>query len=260
MLFKALVPAAMPVNELQALQQLRNHALYAVDGKIGVTEELYFDDVTWKIRYLVVDATSWLPGRWVLISPVTVGEVRPQERAIDIELTRGQIRDSPPLSSAAALSREYEERYYRYYGWPPYWELTPLFDLLSDEGRSPQAEPRHDERAAPPERTHLLSSAQVAGSAVAAYDGDVGRISDFVIDTRYWALRYLEVNLGSRWAGRHVLLSPRWIDTVDRYRQSVRSDLTREAIRTAPPYEPGKPLDRNYEVRLFRHYGRTTYW
>lgn len=42
------------------------------DGRIGSIEAMLFDDVSWIIRYLVVDTGSWLPGRRVLISPISV--------------------------------------------------------------------------------------------------------------------------------------------------------------------------------------------
>jgi PRC-barrel domain protein len=39
------------------------------DGEIGKLEELYFDDQSRIVRYLVVDTGGWLSGREVLISP-----------------------------------------------------------------------------------------------------------------------------------------------------------------------------------------------
>src|SRR5438876_3455863 len=44
----------------------------AVDGDLGSVKDLYFDDLTWTVRYLVVDTGGWLPGRQVLISPMSV--------------------------------------------------------------------------------------------------------------------------------------------------------------------------------------------
>ena len=49
----------------------RGRSIAAIDGDIGSIRDLYFDDITWTIRYLVVDTGSWLPGRQVLISPLS---------------------------------------------------------------------------------------------------------------------------------------------------------------------------------------------
>ena len=47
--------------------------------------------------------------------------IRP-EKLLLVNLTRKQIEDSPPIESHKPVSRQYEEDYYRYYGWPYYWE------------------------------------------------------------------------------------------------------------------------------------------
>jgi hypothetical protein len=41
----------------------------AKDRDIGSIEEVYFDDVTWTIRYLVANTGNWLKECLVLISP-----------------------------------------------------------------------------------------------------------------------------------------------------------------------------------------------
>ena len=44
----------------------------ALDGEIGSVHDLYFDDQTWSVRYLVVDTGKWLSGRKVLVSPEAI--------------------------------------------------------------------------------------------------------------------------------------------------------------------------------------------
>jgi hypothetical protein len=40
----------------------------------------------------------------------------------------------------------------------------------------------------------------------------------------------------------------------------VHVDLTREAIRSSPEYDPAAPVQRDYERRLYSHYRRPNYW
>jgi hypothetical protein len=249
-------------SELQSAAALQGYGLQAVDGDIGSVEQVYFDDVTWTVRYLVVNTGSWLMGRRVLISPVAVGEVREHDGMLHIELTREQIRNSPPLSTDKPVSRRYEAQYYRYYGWPPYWKPASMTGFpLADEPRHPEVPrrtpPLPEQR---PEETRLRSSAAVTGYAVAAQDGDIGHLEDFFIDTRYWAVRYVEVDTRSWWPGRQVLVSPRWIESVNWAHRRVTVVLDRAAIESAPAYHRGMPITREYEARLFRHYGRGGYW
>jgi len=54
---------------LRTAGELKGVTIQATDGDIGSVQDLYFDDHSWTVRYLVVDTGTWLPGRQVLISP-----------------------------------------------------------------------------------------------------------------------------------------------------------------------------------------------
>jgi hypothetical protein len=69
-----------PVKEISmdvTLTDLRRLTLAATDDNLGSVVNLCFDDRNWTIRYLVVDASSWFPDHWVLISPVAVSPLGP---------------------------------------------------------------------------------------------------------------------------------------------------------------------------------------
>src|SRR4029453_18069826 len=96
----------------------------ALDGEIGSVHDLYFDDQTWSIRYLVVDTGKWLPGRRVLLAPEALVKPWHHQPAIAIKLTREQIRSSPDIHTAMPVSRMAEELLHRHYQWTPYWNST----------------------------------------------------------------------------------------------------------------------------------------
>ena len=52
---------------LRSMKDLENFTISATDGEIGHLKDFYFDDDAWVVRYLVVDAGSWLSSRKVLI-------------------------------------------------------------------------------------------------------------------------------------------------------------------------------------------------
>jgi len=110
---------------LQNTKELRGNKLAALDGDIGHIRDFYFDDNIWVIRYAIADTGSWLPGRLVLLSPHAFGKLDQDEKTLHINLRKMQIQDSPPIESHKPVSRQYEVEYYRYYGWPAYWQGTP---------------------------------------------------------------------------------------------------------------------------------------
>ena len=62
------------------------------------------------------------------------------------------------------------------------------------------------------------------------------------------------------WPGKHVLVSPEWIERVSWSELKVFAKLSREAIKASPEYREEALITRDYESGLFRHYGRDGYW
>jgi hypothetical protein len=249
------------LSHLQPLSNLMCCRLHAVDGEIGKVEALYFEDASWKVRYLLVDTGDWLAGRRLLISPVAVGEVREDEKRIYIELTRRQIGNSPPLDAEQPVSRCYEEEYYQYYDWPLYWDedrpssgvVQSSYSLASEPFAGREARVQHKEM-------HLQITTRVNGCVILAQDGAFGLVRDLIVDTRYWMIRYLAVDAHRGHPGRHALVSPGWIERVNWGDRLMNIGLASRAIESAPSFDPCSGISRDYETRLFRHYGRRAYW
>ena len=246
---------------LQRTGELQRYHLQARDGAIGHLEELYFDDTGWQVRYLVVNTGGWLMGRRVLVAPRAVQHVDARDRAIVVDLTREQIHRSPPMDTHQPLSRQYEADYYRYYDWPPYWEGSAFSGIglpVAPEAPPPVNE-RETRKVEEPE-WHLRSSAEVAGYHVRARDDAVGHVEDLLVDDAAWAIRYIEIDTRNWWPGKKVLLAPAWIEQVCWPQRSLLVDVTRATLESAPAYDPGKIITRDYEVALYRHYGTRQYW
>ena len=231
----------------------------SLNGEIGKVREFYFDDRHWTIRYLVADTGNWLTGRHVLISPYALADVGAEDRHIAIELTKKQIQDSPPLYSDKPVSRQFEDAYYGYYGWPVYWEgphswgASPY--VVRD--RKQWKDSSQGEKAWDP---HLRSTHEVSGYQIQAADGEIGHVEDSIIDDETWTIRYLIVNTRNWWPGKKVLVSPQWIERVSWSEAKVFVNLSRETIRQSPEYTEESPLTRDYETGLHLHYNRLGYW
>jgi hypothetical protein len=110
---------------LQSEKELRDFEIRARDGTIGKVKDLYFDDHEWTVRYVVVDTGSWLDRRRVLLSAARLENVT-NDRALTVNATREQVRNSPPVDWDRPVSRADEGTLHDYYGWPYYWATAPL--------------------------------------------------------------------------------------------------------------------------------------
>ena len=247
------------MNQLRRCRELKQFMLQAKDGEIGSIEELYFDDKSWNVRYLIVNTGSWLFGRRVLLAPIAVKGLEDTELVIRINLTREQIETCPPVDAAKPISRTYETEYYRHFGWAPYWQPGPT------QGTTPFVYPTTPQLLVNPapikedqiEHPHLRSSAEVAGYSIQASDGAVGHVEDEIVDDKRWVVQYLEVDTRNWLPGKKVLVAPAWIDQVSWGDQSVSLSLSREVIESAPAYDNLTMITPEYEAELIKHYEKS---
>jgi len=241
------------------------YKLHSLDGDIGKVKDFFFDDQHWAVRYLVADTGNWLESRQVLLSPHSLLDVREEGHYLTTNLSKQQIADSPSLDTDMPVSRQFEEDYFEYYGWPMYWSgpfmwgnystinntVEKTVHLPTEGGLSAQ------ERTWDP---HLCSAQDVSGQRIHATDGDIGGIHDFIIDDLSWAIRYLVIDTGHWWSGKHLLLSPRWVARVNWLEPLTLLDISRQDIEKSPEYTEKTHLTREYEIHLHQHYQRPGYW
>ena len=261
---------------LYAVKQLHSYKLRETNGDIGDIREVYFDDQQWQVRYFVVETGMWLFGRKVLISPAAVSGIDIANKVIYVYLTREQVKNSPDIRTDEPISIQIEERLSQYYGWPGYFgggysinpglsypfglePMAPFSDRLLAESKV-----ENDTRAAIEDKlsheSHLRSSRMVTGYQVAAEDGDIGYVEDFIIDDVNWAIRYYAVDAGAWIPNFKVLLATTWTKRISWEDIRVYLNLQKDIIANSPPYDPSQPVTREYETRLFASFKRPGYW
>jgi hypothetical protein len=181
------------MKTLLFVNQLHGFKVLASDGVIGHIDEFYFDDLSWKVRYCVVDLGNWITDRKVLISPAALGKLDWNNKGLSIGATKDQIQKSPDATAELPVARSLEVRIHQHYGWEYFWpEIFPAQKVPSKEQVSAQHDP------------HLRSTKVLTGISVGSdLGGDFGVIHDFLIDCASWKIEFAEVNHSK--AGRMLL-------------------------------------------------------
>lgn len=229
---------------LRSIKKLFEDRLGASDGEIGRVNDFYFDDENWAVRYLIADTGTWMPGRLVLISPHAFGGLYQGGKVLLVNLTREQIENSPSIESHKPLSRQYEELYYRYYGWPFYWRGNQLWGMSAfpiasvPAGRSP-VEPSTAKAAENESDDPRLRSAKaIIGYQIQASDEAIGHVTDFVLDDQDWVIQHVVVDTRHWLSGKRVMISPSHIKRISWDESKVYLDLTKEAVAESPFFDP----------------------
>jgi uncharacterized protein YrrD len=213
---------------LYGFDKLNDLPIEATDGEVGKVKDIYFDDHRWAARYLVVATGSWLGGRRVLISPLSIKSIDWEKNVAQVGLTRQQIRESPNIDTD---------------------RVSPL-GLLPPLTNSPG---RHGEASPDP---RLRSAREVTGYRVEATDDSIGHVADLLLDSVSWAIRYLVVDTRNWLPGKNVVIPPRRVEDVDWSERVVTVDVTRDTVQGAPEYHSSPEFSRVHEANLYRYYRR----
>lgn len=257
---------------LRSINEILGYTILATDGDIGRCHGFLFDDRTWIIRYMVAKTAKWLPGRKVIITPSFLDKPDWINQRLPTRLTRQQIEESPSLDEHAPVSRRYELAYHKYYALPFYWVgeawrtyPAPFSGVIYPVPDQPLSKEAIEEEHKIAEKTgasesELRSIKEVIGYQIAAVDGEIGHVEDFLIEDDSWTLRYLVVETRNWLPGRKVLVSLQWITSIQWIDEKVHVDLTVEAIKNSPEFDPSQPVNRQHEIVLYDYYGRPYYW
>lgn len=241
---------------LHSILKLRGFQIDATDGELGVVEDLYIDDGTWALRYLVVRAGPWLTGRKVLISPHAVLDIQHDRSRVSLDLTQRQVRDSPDISVDLPVSRQIEARYHSHYGWPAYWGGPFAWGAYPYPGMVADAYPPPvpPESPLPEGDPHLRSAMELKGYRVNALGSAFGELSDFLMDEEDWSMRYFVIDTSRVW-GHQVLVPVELVESVRWDDRALRFSVGESVVRQAPIYDPAFPVDRSWEKRVHGYFG-----
>ncbi len=242
--------------------KIKGYTVAATDGDIGTVSDLLFDDESWHIRWLVVDASSWFTERKMLLPTSTLGHADQQNERFSVRLTKQQVKDSPDIDTQRPVSRQAESDIYGYYGWTPYWGglfvggygsgmaapvVAPVSDAQRIRREAVEAQHSRDD-------PNLRSINAVEGYYIQATDGDIGHVEDMLVEESDWSIHYLVIDTKNWWPGKKVLISPRSARDINWADKTLFLNVDRERVKNSPEYDASTIVDRAYEDRFGAYY------
>ena len=106
----------------------------------------------------------------------------------------------------------------------------------------------------------LRNASAIKGYAIAATDGRLGTVSDFLFDDASWLVRWLVVDTGKWLSGRKVLLPPSVLGHIDPNGNEFAVSLTMQQVKDSPDIDTERPVSRQIETNIYDFYGWSPYW
>ncbi len=105
---------------LRSIAAVTGYHVHATDGDIGHVQDILIEESGWAIRYVIVDTKNWWPGQHVLVAPFAVKSVSWEDQKLNLNITKAQVKSSPPWDPLAQIDEAYQHNLHRHYDWPGY--------------------------------------------------------------------------------------------------------------------------------------------
>lgn len=248
---------------LLVISALKGYALESTDGLVGTVTDFLFDQRSWFLKWAVVETGTWLNGRKVLIHPSAFGEPDYDRELIPVRLTKHRIEESPAFAVDRPVFPRDEVSFHNFYGIDPLVSTAGFFGVPSDASRlDPTAQADRlarraigDAASLEEDDASLRGVTDIVGFHMRAIDETIGHLENLLIDDETWSIRYLIVGTKTWWPGAHVLISPYAVRAIDWADREVALNITRQQVKTSPPWDPIALMSQMEEKHLHRHYG-----
>lgn len=209
---------------LRSLDSLLNFTVHANDGEASGLEDVCIDKSTWDIRYLVLNTGNWLIGRAVLLSTRHLSGFDANAQKLDIDLSMADFEASPELKSTTELTRAFEERLFKHFGWGPYWPApatAPTDEANEDASRS---EPT------------FYTFQDIRGYEVVYGEQTLGWIKDVIYDDKTWKATSLIFDTGKTLREKIIEVKIERIIGADHEKKQFYTEMTRDEAENCEPF------------------------
>lgn len=260
---------------LMSAKSYDGYTLLSKDGELGSVRDLFFDEASFTIRYLVVHTGLWPYRKHVLISPASVIESDPIKHRFVVNLSKEDIKKSPQADHTQPLSRHFEQRFHDHFNWPYYWLGPNIWgpvhtpghlSAMDEEGElrrvstanlDSEEEIRNRLSQEGMERKNLYSTNEVNGYQVTTADREAGHIDDYIIQEENWKICYLVVDTARWMFGRTILVPTEKVDQIDALGQLMSINLSYEELSEAPDFDPDEaPLNEAKKYHVDSYFGK----
>ena len=101
----------------------------------------------------------------------------------------------------------------------------------------------------------LWNASVINGYAIAASDGRLGTVTDFLFDDASWLVRWLVVDTGTGFRAAKSFCPPWYWGTSIRTEREFAVRLTMQQVKNSPDIDTERPVSRQMETNIYNYYG-----
>lgn len=103
-------------TRLRSFREVKGYNIVGSDGNLGHVEDMIVDDLNWKIVYVVIDTSNWLPwSKKILLDISWIDQISYQNKEAVIHLHSEVVGNAPAYDPSVPVEEQYENLLHGYY-------------------------------------------------------------------------------------------------------------------------------------------------
>ncbi|ASJ70893.1 PRC-barrel domain-containing protein [Granulosicoccus antarcticus] len=230
---------------------------------LGNIHDIYFDDDTWAIKWFVVETGHWYSSNKILLDSKYFTQVSPATRTFHVSISKADIENAPSVDEHHPVGEQRKsELLYTSFGqdtlfFPGYSGVLMPQTLI--ERSAVLAEQEMDKQEADVSDAdyadrHLRSASEILGYTVSAINGELGPVTDLVINTDQWNITLLALDTSKWLPDRTVVITPESIERISWEESKLFVTMSKQTIEKSPQLCDLKAIKTSYVSTLSDYY------
>lgn len=183
------------------LSQFIGYKVKAADGHLGTVCDFYFDESSWKVGFVAINAEKWLE-RDLLISPHDMLLPDITSKTFPVKITRQQISSRITMPLQSTINQTVDVH------------LNDTLTYAQERSAIVMPIPAKEN----PQKSltlsgHTLRRTQVvAGYVIRSLDTVLGKIFDYILEDTTWQIRYVVIRIEKSISKKHLLMDSRHLN------------------------------------------------
>ncbi len=106
---------------LRSSKEILDYSVVSNTEEFGNVEDILFNAMDWKIRYLIIDVSDWFDKEHRLIPVDWIESMKWIEQKITVDVSKEKVENAPEFIYKSEITREDESILYEYYSRSGYW-------------------------------------------------------------------------------------------------------------------------------------------
>lgn len=238
------------------LKEKLDYKVITKDEVVGNITNFYFDTEKWKIRYIEADFGGLFTNKKYLIPVECVDTQRWKDDLLILNFKSTKLNKLEEFTEKEGISRKLEKQIIRNFNCSAYWKREFIPSMAPPSMGVPTSVFRPTQTRRIPNRViqrddhhgYLRSLKDLMLMDVFGKDGQVGKTTDLLIESRSWEIISFIVNIENK---KEIILACKWVNEVSFVENGLLSDLPTEEITKAPTFNENAPVNEKQITKSY---------